>query len=67
MQLFSLKGVTGLPDNFPIQQKAGLFSQIKLKWMPYKNNLSFCWMEKLSGKPVVIPLYLKISIQQLLH
>ena len=25
MKLFRLRGVGGLPDNFPIQQKAGLF------------------------------------------
>ena len=37
-----LGGVTGLLDNFPIQQSAGLFLKIKLNRLPYKNNLSFC-------------------------
>ena len=49
MELFRKRGVTGLPYNFPIQQWAGLFAKIKLKILPFKNHLSFCWMGKLSG------------------
>ena len=33
----------------------------KIKRLPYKNNLSFCWRGKLSGEPVT-PLYLKSSL-----
>ena len=36
--------------------------KIQLKRLLYKNNISFCWMEKLSGKPPVTPLYLKSSM-----
>ena len=42
--------------------KCWVVFKIKLKWSPYKNNLSFCWMGKLSGMPVT-PLYLKSCIQ----
>ena len=48
-------------ENFPIKQEAGLFLKIESKILPYKNNLSFCSKEKLSGKPVT-PLYLKSSM-----
>ena len=51
MELFRWRGVNGLPD------KLGCFS-IKIKKIALQNNLSFCWMGKLSGKPVT-PLYLK--------
>ena len=47
---------TCMPDNFPIQQKDRLFSWGNLF---KKNNLAYCWMGKLSGKPIN-PLYLKI-------
>ena len=38
-----------------------MFLKIKLKILPYKNNLSFCSLGKLSSKTVT-PLYLKSSM-----
>ena len=39
MELFRLKGVTGLPDNFPIQHYARLLFNIKLKRLPFKKPI----------------------------
>ena len=40
MQLFSLKGVTGLPDNFPIQQSWVVFAD-KIKMNALQKQLIF--------------------------
>ena len=44
IELFSKKGVTGLPDNFPIQQKDRLFLQGNIYNFIFKNNPAYCWM-----------------------
>ena len=36
---FKLKGVTALPENFPIQQKDRLFHKIKLRKLLYKTTI----------------------------
>ena len=41
----SLKGVTGLPDNFSIQQKNSLFCKAAFLIWRYENNQAYCWME----------------------
>ena len=55
-----------LADNFPIQQKAGLFFKIKFKKDCFTKQPTFfvSWGSYLASKPV-IPLYLKSSTHQL--
>ena len=60
MELFGWRGVTGFPDNVPIQQKAG-FNNNKIKKTALHKQPIFFLMGKLSGKPVT-PLYLKSAL-----
>ena len=64
MELFRNRGVTGLPDNFQIQQKDRFFNFI------FKNNLVYCWMGKLSVKPetpLVFCNWIELNVKLLEH
>ena len=47
-----IRVVTGLPYNFPCQQKARLVYGVNPKKVDLQNNLAFCWMRKGCGKPL---------------
>ena len=52
MEFLRSMEVTGLPDNFPNQQKdRSFFKRNNLNFV-VKNNPAYCWTGKLPGKPL---------------